>query len=194
MLIINAPYLAVQTWSVVKRWLDPRTQSKIEILGTGPETITKLQELVPLEYLPTQYGGMVENYFKVKDNVEALPVPRNGKLIKEFTVPAKKKFSIDSYVSEGQIDIMVTFMTVGMRSSTGLAPPVSIKPGSSPEDGPARNLQEFPDYDEERQITVTWTNPSRFSSRPLVYVFNIIENDVEEETHKEKVLDVASET
>ena len=36
MFVINAPYLAVQTWGMVKRWLDPRTQSKIEILGPGP--------------------------------------------------------------------------------------------------------------------------------------------------------------
>lgn len=31
MLVINAPFLAVQTWSIVKRWLDPRTQQKIEV-------------------------------------------------------------------------------------------------------------------------------------------------------------------
>ena len=38
MFVINAPFLAVQTWGMVKRWLDPRTQSKIEILGPGPGT------------------------------------------------------------------------------------------------------------------------------------------------------------
>ena len=31
MLVINAPFLAVSTWSMVKRWLDPRTQQKIEV-------------------------------------------------------------------------------------------------------------------------------------------------------------------
>lgn len=31
MLVINAPYLAVQTWGLVSRWLDKRTLEKIEV-------------------------------------------------------------------------------------------------------------------------------------------------------------------
>ena len=31
MLVINVPFLAIKTWNVVKRWLDPRTLSKIEV-------------------------------------------------------------------------------------------------------------------------------------------------------------------
>jgi CRAL/TRIO domain len=31
MLVINAPYLAVQTWSIIKRFFDPRTLEKIEV-------------------------------------------------------------------------------------------------------------------------------------------------------------------
>lgn len=31
MLVINAPFLAVQTWGAVRRLLDPRTQGKIEV-------------------------------------------------------------------------------------------------------------------------------------------------------------------
>jgi hypothetical protein len=38
MVLINAPGFAVGFFNMVKGWLDPRTQSKIEMLGTGPET------------------------------------------------------------------------------------------------------------------------------------------------------------
>lgn len=37
---------AVTTWEVVRGWLDPRTQAKIEILGSGPETTAKLLEYI----------------------------------------------------------------------------------------------------------------------------------------------------
>lgn len=54
MFVINAPWVITTTWDIVKTWLDPRTQAKICILGSGPETTKKLLEVIPIEVLPKQ--------------------------------------------------------------------------------------------------------------------------------------------
>ena len=56
MLVINAPWLAVNAWSMVRGWLDPRTVAKIEIIGPA-ESISRLHELVDREHIPPMYGG-----------------------------------------------------------------------------------------------------------------------------------------
>ncbi|RYG63127.1 hypothetical protein EON64_16540, partial [archaeon] len=47
----------VSLWEMVKHWLDPRTQAKIEILGSGPETARRLLEFVSPATLPPSLGG-----------------------------------------------------------------------------------------------------------------------------------------
>ena len=39
MLVINVPFLAIKTWNIVKRWLDPRTLSKIEVISDHCNTV-----------------------------------------------------------------------------------------------------------------------------------------------------------
>jgi hypothetical protein len=63
MVMINAPAVASTFWNIIKRWLDPVTQSKIFIFPRGSEELTSL---VPPQYLPVEYGG------EMKENV--LPI------------------------------------------------------------------------------------------------------------------------
>jgi hypothetical protein len=44
----------VTTWEVVRGWLDPRTQAKIEIMGSGPETTAKLLQYIDAANLPVR--------------------------------------------------------------------------------------------------------------------------------------------
>jgi len=58
MFIVNAPMLFHGAWAVIKNFLDPSTQAKIEVVGSNQETIrTKLLEYVDEDKLPTFLGG-----------------------------------------------------------------------------------------------------------------------------------------
>jgi len=106
MLVINAPWLAVTSWEVVKRWLDPRTQAKIEILGSGPLVTKRLLEYIPTDVLPVQYGGSAPDplNFKVQRPLtEFVHLQRGQSLKKTVTVPPQKVLYVDSYVTDGEV-------------------------------------------------------------------------------------------
>jgi len=128
MLVINAPTIAVNTWGMVKRWLDPRTQSKIEILGSGPETLRRLHEFIAPDQLPRAYGGTAPDIFPRKANCELTSVPRSGKFQKTVAVPAGKTLTVDSYVTEGPVEITITAAAGPGRSPQGLCPPITATP------------------------------------------------------------------
>jgi hypothetical protein len=53
--LIHAPWGFSTVWSVIKRWLDPVTVSKISILGSSYQT--ELLKQIPKENLPSKFGG-----------------------------------------------------------------------------------------------------------------------------------------
>lgn len=55
MFIVNAPTAFKASWSMIKPWLDKRTQKKIEV--HGGHFFSKLLELVDSENLPEFLGG-----------------------------------------------------------------------------------------------------------------------------------------
>ena len=57
-LIINAPSFFSVIWTVIRRWLDARTAGKIEIYSSKAKAEKRLKELISLENLPKEYGGM----------------------------------------------------------------------------------------------------------------------------------------
>lgn len=56
--IINAPWGFSGAFAVVKRFLDPVTVAKIHVLGSGYQK--ELKEQIPVENLPTEFGGTCE--------------------------------------------------------------------------------------------------------------------------------------
>jgi len=54
-IIVNAPWSFRGTWVVVRPWLDEKTRGKVEIYGANFRE--RLQELIPPESLPAEYGG-----------------------------------------------------------------------------------------------------------------------------------------
>jgi hypothetical protein len=53
--LINAPFMFSTIWSVIKGWLDPVTQAKIKILGSGYQK--ELFEAMDPSSLPKDLGG-----------------------------------------------------------------------------------------------------------------------------------------
>lgn len=121
------------------------------------------------------YGGTAPDIYHRKDNTELIQVPRGGKFSKTIDVPAGKRLSVDSYVNEGPLDISITATSASNRSLKMLSPSINVVPSEEKDEGPARNLQTFDSFDEARQVTVTWMNSARFSSRPLIYVLTIMD-------------------
>ena len=57
MVLLNAPTFFAATWRLIKGWLDPRTQAKIEVISSKSAGEKRLLELVDADQLPSDYGG-----------------------------------------------------------------------------------------------------------------------------------------
>lgn len=55
--VIHVPAWFKLIWSVVKPWIDPVTLDKIKILRGEEEVKRVLQERIPYDQLPRNYGG-----------------------------------------------------------------------------------------------------------------------------------------
>ena len=99
----------VTTWEIVRRWLDPRTQAKIEILGSGPENNKKLLQYIDPEHLPKKYGGTARDWVSSRPVcvTEFVQLARLTEVKKVVSVPAGQTLYVDSYVTEGEIELEV---------------------------------------------------------------------------------------
>lgn len=120
MLVINAPFLAVQTYKLVKGLLDPRTQAKIEIISPH-DSIRRMHELIDKKYLPSDYGGTAPDLYYFKPNTEYVTIPKQsnsvashgfGEIIRTIAVPYGKTLFVDTYLSEGAIEVIVSSCVV----------------------------------------------------------------------------------
>lgn len=57
LLIINAPSWFGLVWSVVRKLIDARTASKIEVFTNSKKGIARMQDLIDNSQIPTDYGG-----------------------------------------------------------------------------------------------------------------------------------------
>lgn len=96
-------FILVTTWEIVKGWLDPRTQAKIEILGSGPETSAKLLQYIDPENLPVRYGGTAPDWECTRPSVEHLQIARSSNVTRDITVPAGHVLYVDTYIAEGEV-------------------------------------------------------------------------------------------
>jgi len=134
--------------------------------------IAKLLENIPPESLPREYGGTAPDLYHKKPNTDFITIPRGGNFKKSFTVGPNKGCHIDSYAFEGDVDILVEIST-GTSSQTKqlLKQTITIQNKEIRE----RLLLKYPPNSSEQQtFHVTWSSPSRFHTRTLVYVFTEI--------------------
>lgn len=171
MVLINAPGFAVSFFNMVKGWLDPRTQSKIEMLGSGPEMKKRLLEMISPENLPKMYGGLAPNPFYVKPNTEYVAVPRSGELKRTITVPPGMTLQVDNYISEGPIDLNIFCTTadspnpVLVETRIGM---VSVVDGE-PERFLVTIAQSELTSGKEHTFSVVWSNANVWGQKMIVY-------------------------
>eukprot|EP01032_Pedospumella_encystans_P009300 gene9300-10960_t len=120
MFAVNAPWLAVKTWDIVKGWFDSRTQSKIEILGSGPEMNEKLLTYINADVLPVKYGGTAPDWTSARPLAEYLSLNRTSDARREVTVPPGHTLYVETFVPAGEVFVEV-YVPDNHTSST--APP-----------------------------------------------------------------------
>lgn len=176
----------VTTWEIVKGWLDPRTQAKIEILGAGPETSAKLLKYIDATVLPAKYGGTAPDWTSSRPLAEYLSLGRSGDARREISVPAGHTMYVESYVPEGEVfvEIYVSPMkfddgvesssgkSTGSTSSRKLDSLIQLSrtqlQGSSG-NPPVRNKQEFPNpTNEPMYFVLRWINSAMLVGRSVV--------------------------
>lgn len=178
---------AVTTWEIVKGWLDPRTQAKIEIIGAGAETSAKLLKYIDASVLPVKYGGTAPDWTSSRPLAEYLSVGRSGDVRREVTVPGGQTLYVESYVPEGEVfvEIYVSPMQFedGVESSSGKS--TSSASGSKKLDSliqlsrtqflgssanpPVRNKQEFPNpTNGNMYFVLRWVNTAMLVGRSVV--------------------------
>eukprot|EP00934_Nitzschia_sp_Nitz4_P002919 Nitzschia sp. Nitz4//NODE_202_length_38933_cov_72.610268//22338//25671//NITZ4_additional_000024-RA//-1//CDS//3329531792//2909//frame0 len=57
MLIINAPGFFAMFWGVIKKFIDPRTASRIKVYSNKEKAMAALREVADISEIPTDYGG-----------------------------------------------------------------------------------------------------------------------------------------
>lgn len=105
---------------MVKGWLDPRTQNKIEFISSGPDIHKRLSEFVEPEVLPEAFRGKAPNMHQqnLRPHTDFVHIPRSSAVKKQVIVPANSKITIESYTLENNCDISLKIYHK-VLSSTG---------------------------------------------------------------------------
>lgn len=92
---------------MVKGWLDPRTQNKIEFISPGPEVNKRLLEFVDPDVLPEAFGGKAFNMHQQnhRPHTDYVHIPRSSAVKKQIIVPANSKLAVETYTLENNCDI-----------------------------------------------------------------------------------------
>jgi len=191
LIVVNAPTLASTGWKMVKGWLDPRTQEKIEIHGTD-KSKANLLNLINSEDIPVSMGGTGPEVFNAKPYTAYISVPRSSSIVRGVVVEPYQSINIDSYVRDDQINVTVEAYDIGAdevydESNTKVA---SNFPSTTPEvllaetnmktdskDESQRHLHHFQPSEKRRLFKITYRNQSGWYQRWMVYSFTVIDTD-----------------
>lgn len=187
MLVINAPWMAVNAYAMIKGLLDPRTVAKIEILSPA-DSIKRLHELVDKEHIPPMYGGSGPDLYFPKANTEFCTVPRAGELCKWVDLPPSSGAVVETYIADGAVECSVMFLSAADGAKLKGARPgkfvpshypsarVLVKKSLSPAEGvPERMIVtlEAAEQPAGGVLLMLWTNAARFAGRSIVYTVTV---------------------
>lgn len=139
--------------------MDPRTQAKIQIMGSGPDTTKRLLEYISIDDLPKCYGGNAPDLFPPRVNIEYLHIARASTIKKVVKIASNQQLCIDAYITEG--DIQLEVLSSLPKSSTSVL--VAIGEISSPRSEP--NVMR--DYEVSVSTTTGGTSTVRSSTTAL---------------------------
>lgn len=57
MIILNAPKFFSFSWGLIKKFIDPRTASRIQVFSSDSKGTLALQKLIDTDQIPLDYGG-----------------------------------------------------------------------------------------------------------------------------------------
>jgi len=117
LIIVNAPSFFSASWGIIKRWLDVRTQNKIEIFSSMSKAKKRLLELVDEKDLSVDYGGTGESFEEIakREFVEHCP-------LKNVRVNEVEIMHLRSHASIGPFKVEANEkakLTIYSRSSSG---------------------------------------------------------------------------
>lgn len=183
-------------WEMVKSWLDPRTQQKIEIMRPdGAKQSDRLLQFVSPEHLPVRFGGTRAEFMITRKNTVYLSVGRSSVIRKFMFVPVGHRIIIDSYLTDGELIFDAHSRPIKFTSydeTTKIYPEEHESVSNSEhnkfiqgttnltllthhemkgpgEKKPRRFLLEFEANECDLHVVVSWSNNARMVTRPLVY-------------------------
>ena len=106
MIVINAPSYFAATWKVVKRWIDPRTQSKIEIYSSRSYWGKRLLELIDVDKLPSNYGGSGPSIESAILNAKSKEKPISRRMTELINIKAYSNCVVELLEDES-LDVLV---------------------------------------------------------------------------------------
>jgi hypothetical protein len=198
----------VSAWDLVKGWLDPRTQQKVEIMKSGPEQEARLKEFIPEDQLPVNFGGRAAPLYPTHHHTEFVHVPRYGGVRKLMHLQPQQTLVLDSYALDGEIHMEVFSSDQPFPHFTDNAYPASHEhiamgdihkfaqshPGctqilkrelkNSGDKRPARYLDEYSSNSAHRHFAVIYYNTARLVTRPVTYVMSVRDDSEKEKSHE----------
>jgi hypothetical protein len=222
MLVVNAPWLAVQMWEMVKSWLDPRTQQKIEIMRPdGAKQSDRLLQFITPEHLPVRYGGTRADFLPIRKHTEYLSVARNSAIRKFMFVPHGHRLTVDTYVTDGELifeaysrtskftnhfnehamsypdeqETISNFEQAKFVQSTSGLQLLNHQEMKGPGEKKTRRIiLEFPAETHDLHFMVTWSNTARMVTRPLLYSLTVLPIGVPVERYLRESMQKAAES
>mmetsp|Transcript_6053 Transcript_6053/g.8579 ORF Transcript_6053/g.8579 Transcript_6053/m.8579 type:complete len:330 (+) Transcript_6053:784-1773(+) len=112
LVIINAPGIFSFAWSLVKKFIDPRTASKVEIYSNAKEGKKRIAEIIETKDIPSDYDGtspslstLLENVGVDPDNAskprirftDLMHIRKNKKSKYEFELDGKKNSNGENF-------------------------------------------------------------------------------------------------
>jgi len=165
MYIINAPTFFVGVWKAIKNMLDPRTVSKIEIVGSVPTA--KLLQAVDADVLPEEYGGKAKGKLQPHSSAVCQYLFLGATHTEEvlFGENTNQQLVIRTFTSSSDIRYTVMYQPT---SATANAIAQELVSRTIDISSNGREMIENT-YTEPGKYTVRWRNCSKLKAKHFVY-------------------------
>jgi len=119
LLIINAPSWFGFVWAIVKKLIDPRTASKIEVFTNAKSGLERMNELIDSSQIPSDYGGIGPTLAKAAGGMSNVDSSRRTKVVNfNHLIQLSKKNPENECTFEIEAEKQLT-ITVYSRCKTG---------------------------------------------------------------------------
>ncbi len=191
MVVVNAPRIATTGWGMIKGWLDPRTQEKIEIIGREGSK-ARLLELIDAPQLPVSLGGSGPEVFSAKPCTSYVAIPRgNGRIERGVVLLPGHSLIIDTYVKDECVSVEAESYIINETTqydTDNIKQDFPVKEGDADSviviqknalkavknETTRRKLTVEASPDVCRFIKITYTNSASWYQRWIVYSFTVM--------------------